>query len=226
MKTIKHFIKNNKINLLLYIGGFIILGLSVNIIKASGLGSGAWDTVTINGRDFLNNNIGITWVTLGMIAFTLYFILMVIVLIYRKKAKYLLMIIPIIMVSVFLDVWNILVFQDRQAIQLVYQIILYIAGALLLPFGLTMIVKSSFPAFVFDEFMLMMVDVFKAKKITFVRLGIEFTGILVGAVLGYLTYYHIDGSLGVVNIGSFILAFSLAPVMTYYYKIFKVKRTN
>ena len=224
--SLKETLNNNKYKILLYLSGFIILGFSVNLLKASGLGSGAWDTVTINGRDFLNINLGLSWVTLGMISFLVSFLLMIIVLSYRRRLKYLFMIIPIFLVSLSIDFWNLLVFKDTQVIGIVYQILLFIIGAIILPMGLTLVVKSSFPAFVFDELMLMLVEVFKAKKITFVRLGIEFTGILIGAIFGYITYFKLNGTLGVVNIGSFVLAFTLAPIMTVYFKIFKVNKNE
>ena len=99
--------------------------------------------------------------------------------------------------------YDIVIFQDREALTFGFQLLFYIVGIFLLPLGLTLVVKSSFPAFVFDELMLMFVKIFKAKKITFVRLGIELLGITIGAIFGYLTYFHIDGSFGVVDFGSF-----------------------
>jgi uncharacterized membrane protein YczE len=102
-------------------------------------------------------------------------------------------------------------------------LIFYIIGIFTLPLGLSLVVKSSFPAFVFDEWMLMMVKVFKAKRITYVRLSIEILGILIGGVFGYLVYYHIDGSFGAVNIGSFIISVTLSPLMALYFRFLKIK---
>ncbi len=226
ISSISTYMKVNKINFLFYLMGFIVLGLGVNLLKASNLGTGAWDTVTINWRDYLSINYGISWVTIGMLSFLVSFILMIIVISYRRKPRYLLMLIPILLVAVSIDFWNLIVFKDRQAIEMIYRIILFITGAISLPLGLALVVKSSFPAFVFDELMLMFVDVFHAKKITYVRLGIEFTGIFIGSIFGYLTFYHLDGSLGAVNIGSFLLAFTLAPIMSFYYRVFKIKKSN
>ena len=59
--TIQRFklvLQENKEHLFFYISGFIILGLGINMMKASALGNGAWDTVTINIRAFFNQNIG------------------------------------------------------------------------------------------------------------------------------------------------------------------------
>ena len=222
----KSWITRNKYNLLYYLGGFFLLGFAVNLGKASRLGNGAWDTVTINIRDYFLNVHNYTWITLGMVSFTISMILMLIVMIYRRKIKYLTMLIPIGLIAISIDFWNIFVFQDQTSSTFEIQLLFYISAALLLPLGLTMVVKSGFPAFVYDELMLMFVKVFKAKKITWVRLGIEMTGILIGVIFGYLVYIHFfnEGHLGAVNVGSFILAFTLSPVMAYYYKVLKIPK--
>ena len=226
LDKIMYFIKSNKMNILYYLLGFIVLGLGVNIMKASTLGAGAWDTVTINIRDFLNMNVGLSWITLGMISFSVSMTIMLIVILYRKKWKFLLMLVPIFLVALSIDFWNIIVFQDRELVLKEFQYLFYILGTFMLPLGLTLIVKSSFPAFVFDELMLMFMNIFKAKKITYIRLGIELLGISIGALFGYLTYYGINGTFGAVNYGSFIFTFTLSPIMTVYFRLLKVKRNN
>lgn len=223
MAKITTFLKENRNNIIYYLSGIICLGFAVNIVKASTLGSGAWDTVTINIRDFFNINLGVDWITLGMVSFSVSLIIMMIVLIYRKKIKYLLMILPIFLVALSIDFWNLIVFRDYESNVFIIRLIFYIIGILTLPLGLSLVVKSSFPAFVFDEWMLMMVKVLKAKRITYVRLSIEILGILVGMVFGYLVYYHLDGSLGAVNIGSLIISVALSPLMALYFRFLKIK---
>jgi uncharacterized membrane protein YczE len=223
MAKITTFLKENRNNIIFYLSGIICLGFAVNIVKASALGSGAWDTVTINIRDFFNINLGIDWITLGMVSFSVSLIIMMIVLIYRKKIKYLLMILPIFLVALSIDFWNLVVFKDYEANVFIIRLIFYIIGIFSIPLGLSLVVKSSFPAFVFDEWMLMMVKVLKAKKITYVRLSIEILGILIGVVFGYLVYYQIDGSLGAVNIGSLIISVAISPLMSLYFRFLKIK---
>lgn len=222
MSKLLLFIKNNKHNILFYILGFITIGLAVNMINTSKIGNGGWDTVNFNVRYFFKLILGVQWISIGMVSFTVSFILLVIVMSYRRQWKYLLMIIPILLVAISIDAWNIFVFYDRYANQLIYQIILFITGVLILPLGLTLIVKSSFPAFVFDELMLMFVKITKAKKITYVRLTIEIIGISIGVVFGYLTYYHADGTLGAVSYGSIIITLLISPIMAFYYKLLSI----
>jgi uncharacterized membrane protein YczE len=218
----KQWIISNKTNLLYYVLGFVIMGFSVNIIKASNVGSGAWDTVTINIRSYFNTVLDQEWVTIGMVSFVVSTVIMIIVVRYRKQWRYLFMALPIFIAAIMIDFWNIVVFQDIVYTTWYIQGITYIIGLLFLPFALVLIVKSGFPAFVFDELMLMLVKVFKAKNVTTVRFGIEFLGLAIGSVFGYLTFFHVDGGLGVVNVGSLVFTILFTPIMAFYFKILKV----
>lgn len=222
MLKLKSWLLTKKVNILLYMMGFIVLGFAVNLLKASTLGAGAWDTVYINAYTLFNQVKGITWVTMGMLSFVMAFTIMVIVLIYRKKLIYLMMIVPVFGVALFIDFWNLLLFHDRVAQTLVFQIIFFATGLLILPLGLTLFVKSKFTAYVFDELMLMFVKITNAKKITYVRLVIEFIGISIGLVLGYYSNFRFDQTFGAVNLGSLIITFAISPVMAFYYKLLHI----
>jgi uncharacterized membrane protein YczE len=222
MKKLRTWIVIKKINVITYLMGFVVLGFSVNLLKASTLGAGAWDTVYINAYTLFNQVKGISWLTMGMLSFVMALTIMVIVLIYRKKLIYLMMLIPVFGVAIFIDFWNLLVFHDRVAQALGFQILFFAIGVLILPLGLTLFVKSKFTAYVFDELMLMFVKITKAKKITYVRLVIEFIGITIGLILGYYSNYIFDQTFGAVNVGSLILTFTISPIMAFYYKILHI----
>ena len=131
-----------------------------------------------------------------------------------------------VLVAASIDFWNIVIFRNQELSSAGLQFLFYLSGTFILPFGLTLIVKSTFPAFVFDELMLMFVDILKAKKITYIRLTIEFIGISIGAIFGYLTYFQLDGSFGAVNFGSFVFAFTLSPIMAFFFKKLKVHQKS
>lgn len=221
----KQWLLENKTNIMYYLIGFVVMGFSVNIIKASNLGSGAWDTVTINIRYYMNNILHLEWVTIGMVSFVVSFTIMSMVIIYRKQMRYFLMVLPVIIAAIMIDFWNIVVFQDVIYDMWLIQGLSYLIGLIFLPLGLTLVVKSGFPAFVFDEWMLMLVKIFKAKKITGVRYAIEFLGIAIGTIFGYLTFFHVDGGFGVVNIGSFVFTFAFTPIMAFYFKKLNVSHS-
>ncbi len=104
------------------------------------------------------------------------------------------------------------------------QLLLFIIGTFTLPFGLALVIKSSFPAFVFDEFTFMFVDIFKTKNFGRVRLYIEILGLSIGAIFGYLAYFHVDKSFGAVTIGSLIIALVFGKILHLYLKVLKVQK--
>ena len=226
MNRITTWILQRKQNIFTYIMGFLVLGFSVNLLKASTLGTGAWDTVYINAYQLFHHVKGMSWITMGMLSFVMAFMVMIIVLLYRKKLKYMTMLIPVFGVALFIDFWNILLFKDRVAEQFFYQILFFGLGLIILPLGLSLFVKSKFTAYVFDELMLMFVKITKANKITYVRLVIEFIGISIGIIIGYFSNYLYDQTFGAVNLGSLILTFTISPVMAFYYRILRIEKTQ
>lgn len=217
----RHIILSRK-NVTYYLLGFVILGLAVNIMNTSELGVGAWDTVTINLRSFFQLKVGWEFVSIGMMSLLVSSIIFAIVMIYRKDKRLVFMLVPIALVALFIDFWYFLVFEPVELSQFGWRLSFYIVGSLLLPLGLTLIVKSTFPAFVFDEWMKVIVDITNAKRMLFPRLAIEALGISIGAVFGYFTFYATEGDFGAVDIGSFVFALTLSPIMHMWFTVLKV----
>ena len=180
------------------------------ILLRSQLGAGAWDTVTFNLRAFLA--LIFPNITLGIVSFIVSGIIFSIVLIYRKQTRYLFMLLPIALVGLSIDFWDLFMFEDYWPNQLSIQILFYVIGTITLPLGLSLIVLSDFPAFVFDELTILLMKVFKTNKLGTVRLGIELGGILIGILFGVLAGI----GLGAVNFGSIVLAVILGPIMAFY----------
>ncbi len=210
-------------NLLLYVFGVFSLGLAINLMKSSNLGSGAWDTVSINIRDYIN--IDIEWITIGMVSIVITTIIMLIVLLYRKQAVLLFMIVPIISIGSVIDFWNIVVFNDYYATSMIVRVLFYVSGIFIIPLSLSLMIKSTFPATVFDEFMLIIAEIFKTNNIAIPRFAIEFLGLAIGTVFGYLTYASV-GHLGAVNFGSIIVTFVLGPIMAFYFRVLGITKSD
>jgi len=217
----RHIILSRK-NVAYYLLGFVVLGLAVNIMNTSGLGVGAWDTVTINLRSFFQIKVGWEFVSIGMMSLLVSSIVFTIVMLYRKDKRLVFMLVPIALVALFIDIWYFLLFEPIELQQFAWQLAFYVTGSLLLPLGLTLIVKSTFPAFVFDEWMKVIVDITNAKRMLYPRLAIEALGIAIGAVFGYLTFYATEGDFGAVDIGSFVFALTLSPIMHMWFTVLKV----
>ena len=224
-------IKFNFINIFYYLLGFVLVGLGVNLMDASALGMGAWDTVTFNIFSFLTEKLGIETVNLGFdtivlkpghVSMMISLTILTVVLLYRRKISLIFMLVPVFFIGSFINMWYLL-FDGYQATHIFLQSVLFISGLLTIPLGLVFVVKSTFPAFVFEEWTFMMADVFKTDSFAKVRLGIEILGISIGITFGAITYLSL-GHLGAVNIGSIITAYVFGPIMAYELKVLGVTK--
>ena len=93
-------IKFNFKNVFFYLLGFVLVGLGVNLMDASALGMGAWDTVTFNIFGFFTDKLGIETIDLGFSVITLKpghismlisLTILSIVLLYRRKLSLILL---------------------------------------------------------------------------------------------------------------------------------------
>lgn len=188
---------------MIYTLGLIIIALGANLLLRSSLGAGAWDTVSSN----LSNWLGIT---LGTATAIVYTTVLGFVTFYQKKYRYLLIIIPIIILSFFFDFWDLFIFKDITIDYFVIQICSYIIGGYLLALGLAFTILSKYPAMVFEELTFTLMKMFKIKKFFNMRIIIELFAIMLSTGFGFLAGI----GFGAVNIGSFILAIALGPVIS------------
>ena len=207
-------------NILFYLSGFFFIGFGVNTLLRAQLGAGAWDTVNYNFQALFPS------LTLGMCSFIFAGIVWAIVLLYRRELKYLTMLLPIALVSISIDLWDIVIFGDLMPGSLFEQFGWAIIGGIALPFALALIISSKFPAFVFDELMLMLQEIFKTKGVAGVRIGIEIFAIVLAVIFWILAGVEMnpeevsgaDIGLGAVSYGTFILAFTIGPFIQFYLK--------
>lgn len=197
-----------KKNIFFYFFGFFILGLGVTSMIISNFGAGPWDTVTKNLSELVNLTLGTTSVIIAAI-------LMVVILGYTRKWKLIFMLFPIILVGLSLDFWDILVFGEYSPETIFLRILFYIIGVIVIPLGLAFIIASKFPAFVFDELMLMLMTILKTDKLVAIRVGIEILGISLGTLFGFLGGI----GFGAVGVGSVIMAIVLGPILGFFLKI-------
>ncbi len=192
-----------------YIFGLLIVGLGVNLLFRSNLGAGAWDTVVYNLAQLVNNAFGAGTLTLGMSSFIIQTMLLLLVMIGRRKARYLFIFVPIFSISLFIDFWDLIVFQTYYPEAMALRLLFYIAGVLILIFGLVLVILTRFPAAIFDEVMLLMMTLLRSSNVFVIRLGVEFFAIGLAILLGIIGGF----GLGAVNVGSVLLAILLPPAL-------------
>ncbi len=201
-------IEFNKKNNFYYLFGFFVLGFGVNTMIMSDFGAGPWDTVTYNLSVLINLSLGTTSIIIALI-------LMAIVLGYTRKWKLIFMIVPIILVGISLDFWDVIVFGNYEPTTILLRLLFYFLGVIAIPLGLAFIISSKYPAFVFDELMIVIMNVLKTDKVAGIRIAIEVLGISLGTLFGFIAGI----GFGTVGVGSVVMALILGPILAVFLKM-------
>ena len=194
----------------IYLLGISLIGLGVNIIIRSHFGAGAWDAVNDNFRS-------LTGITLGTASFSINLIILTFIMVYRKQLKYIITILPIFGSAVAMDIWDILLFGSWEPETLTTRFIAFIIGLFVLPFGLSLVIVTRFPAMVFDELTFIMMEIVHVKSFMKVRWGIEIFAIILATIFGFLA----NVSFGSVNIGTLLISLTIGPMIQWYLNVMK-----
>ena len=201
------FMKNYPLRIFLYVFGIMVLGLGINVLLRSTLGAGAWDTVSNNFSQLIGSTIGTASIIINIIVLAFVFL-------YNKHWKYLSILVPIFSLGLVIDFWDIIVFGNYTVDALWLQLIFYVGGAVILSLGLSLIIVSRYPAMVYDELTISLMRLLKIKKFFTMRIMIELFAIVLATLFGFLASI----GFGAVNVGSFILAVALGPIITLHMK--------
>ncbi len=203
---------NNK-NIIVYILGTIVIAFGVVMMLKSSIGLSSWDTLHYSLHRLTGMTIG-SAVILVALSFTVY------VTIANKNFRYILMVIPIFAVGALIDYFNLIVFVDFEPTNLLLQILIYTIGLLMLPLGGSLLIISSFPAGVFDEFMITMMRQFKSENLIKVRVIMELCAVSVAIIIS-LIVNDPDMPLGMFNIGTIIFSISVGIFVKMYLRLFE-----
>ncbi len=200
-------------NIIIYISGTVIISFGVVMMLKSTVGLSSWDTLHYSIHRLTGMTVG-TAVILVALAFTAY------VTYSNKNWKYLLMVIPIFAVGALIDYFNLILFVDFEPTNLMVRIFTYTLGLLMLPLGGSLLIISSFPAGVFDEFMLTMMRQFKSENLIKVRVIMELCAVLVAIVIS-LIVNDPNMPLGMFNVGTIIFSVSVGIFVKIYLTLFE-----
>ena len=207
-----HFISQLKLSRILkYVGGMLSISIGVVFMLRSDFGNSSWDTLHFSLH-------ALTGMTIGMatIVVALTFTAMVIIL--NKNFKYLLMGIPIFIVGPMIDFFNLIVFDWLQPTDWFVQIPLYIVGLCLLPLGGSLLIISTYPAGVFDEFNLAVKRILKMKSLVPIRVIMELTAVLTAFILGRMAGLEDFGKIGY---GTLIFSLTVGTFLKTYLTLFE-----
>lgn len=213
----KSFINELKLHRILkYLFGMISIAVGVSFMLKSNIGNSSWDTLHYS----LEQLLGITFGTATICVASVFLVLVVIL---NKDFKYILMFIPILIVGPLIDITNLIFVIENVPEQLIYKILYFIAGLLLLPLGGASLLISTYPAGVFDEFNVAVVRKLKLKSLVPTRVIMELSAVTTAAILGYFAgfTYNNDFTFGKIGIGTIIFAITIGILLKTYLKLFE-----
>jgi len=205
----------------LYVVGFFFLGLGANLALRSAVGAGPWDTVNYSLRAFFEERIGIN-ITLGHASFFVNITVMSIVVLYRRSIKYLFMLIPLFLISLSIDFSDLILLGDYYPDMWLTKGLFFIFGLITIPLGIAMIIHSKYTAFVFDELMLMFMNIFHTTKMSYIRISNEVFALLLAIFLGVLAGI----GMGQVSFGSLIIAILVGPFIELFSNLLQYMERN
>jgi len=152
--------------LVFYFLGTVTIAFGVVMVIKSGLGTGPWDTV------FIVLARRIDPLTIGVSAIFVTSLLTGLTTLVRQKLSLLLMIVPILFVGLFIDLFDLVIFADFTPEGIV-RIGPYLLGLSLVPLGGAILVVTRYPAGVFEEMTLLVRDLLHFKNVFPARMLIE-----------------------------------------------------
>ncbi len=196
-------------NIAFYLLGMIVISFGVVMMLKSLLGVSSWDTLHYSLHKLTGITVGeaTIWVALTFTVF---------VTVGNKDLKYLGMAIPIFIVGNLIDLFNLTLLVNYIPKNIFLRILTYIIGFLTLPLGGSLLIISSFPAGVFDEFMLTLMKLFKSEKLILIRVIMELSAVTLAVILGFIAGIQF----GMFNIGTLIFSVSVGVLVKFYLRLF------
>jgi uncharacterized membrane protein YczE len=197
-------------NLFRYILGMIIIGMGVGLMVRSNVGVSSWDTLNYALMNLLHIEFGLAS---GLTA-TIVLILTVIL---YNNIVYVIMIVPIVLVSLFIILFDSYIYIDLVYTEHWQHIIGFVSGMFLLPLGGSLLISTGLPAAVYDEFMLAFLKKLKSSNIPKVRAIIELSVVLTALFVGVIAGI----GKGRIGIGTLIFALLIGVFIKLYLKLFE-----
>jgi len=194
-------------NIFIYSLGIFITGLGVNLIIRSSFGAGPWDAVAENLSQLTNVELAFAggFVNLLILAF---------VILYNKKIKFLIGLIPIIGIFFSIHFWDIIIFDTYYPESVIMKLLFILSGVFSISMGLAAIIVSTFPAMVYDELTIALMKILRISSFFKTRIMIELFAVVLASILGYFAGI----GFGVVGLGTLIISFTIGPLISFQMK--------
>ncbi len=209
MKEKKNTLARTIFDISTYLFGSLAVAFGVVWVIRSDLGTSPWDTLYVA----LDT---VTPLTVGTAAIVVTLFITGFIIIMRREVRYFFMSVPIILVGIFIDFFNLIVFVDFDP-NGTGRLAVFLIGLFTIPLGAALLIISRFPAGVFEELMLLLMKIFKTKNLVLVRILMEAAPVTIGVLLTGLFRGHI----GSLYFGTIVIVLLAGPLIRFYLKLFR-----
>lgn len=196
-------------NTLIYLLGMLTIAFGVLFMLRSDIGSSSWDSLHFALHKLLPITIGN-----AMIMVAVFFTILVVY--FNRSFKYLVMLVPIFSVGYIFDFIDLVIMVNFNVSTLFTQILSFTLGLLMLPLGGSLLIISTYPAGVFDEFMISMMKVFKTNKMVLIRVIMEMSAVTVA----FLIQLYVGFDDGQIGLGTLIFSLTVGMSVKLYLRLF------
>lgn len=207
--------KINFKNSILYVIGLLFISMGVALSFRHGYGASSADNLTYILSVVLN-------ITLGTSTFLISTLIIILLILSFKNWKFLFLFVQVIILSPMIDFWDLIVFANLFPIG-IERVIILLASLLSLPLGCAFLIKSTYPAGVYDELMFFTAH-FTKFKLTVSRMLNELLLVLLALIISLST----GNGYGSVSIGTLAYVFTIGHLIKFYLSSweFIIKRRN
>lgn len=200
-----------KQDVLYYFSGALVIALGVVMLIKSTLGVGPWDS-------FFVTLARISPLTIGTSAIVALFTLTALVMVLRRQMVFAFILIPIFLVGLLIDFFDLIVLAEFTP-EGFLRVLAFAFGMLAMPLGGAMLMQTRFPAGVFEELMLLIMDRFNIRRMATARLWVEVFPVLGTLLINWLMFQDI----GALSYGTVVYVLAAGPLVQFYNK--RLRRT-
>jgi uncharacterized protein len=199
--------KINWINSIKYLFGLLFLSFSVVLTFRTGFGASPADTLTVIISV-------LTGLTKGLSAFLITAMIILFLTLYFRKPVFLVLFGQIMIFSLLIDFWDLVVLGNYQPSG-VAVVIPFVASILLMPLGCVFLIRSTYPAGVYDELMF-----FTAKVTGFRHYIARTVNEMAIVILALILSLSSQNGFGAIAWGTFVYAATLGTLIKIYIQWF------
>lgn len=190
-----------------YITGSIILSLGIALSILSKLGAGAFDALNSNFSKLLN-------VSMGTAMYISILLIFIIIMILKPKKIYIIGVLLTGLIGFGVDTWSKIIPNIDSS--MIMSMIYFGVSLIIIPLGVTFIIKSNLPLSPMDNLFVILVEKTK-KSFGFIKTSLETSYAIIALIYGLSS----NIGLGAISIGTVIITLTIGPGIEFFMKCVK-----